>query len=120
MFTQQLNAELDQMEREYAETSRLGRLTRRLPAAKTQRQPLIARWWIPYVCAAGVLAVWTPDQFKVRALYWMDQRHDNVKLAVHKWYWYYTMPADRYAILMEQLEANVPKSERVKSTDCPL
>ncbi len=87
---------------------------------KKSREPLIARWWVPYVCGAALVGIWIPDKYKVRALYYIDEGHDNIKLQVHKWYWRATMPADKYALLMEQLEANVPKGQRVESTDCPL
>lgn len=113
-FVSALNAELDEMTRASGSNSRLGKL---IPKPK---QPLLTRWWIPYACGAAIVVIWIPDKYKVRALYAIDDAHDTVKLAVHKWYWRMTMPTEQYSILMEQLAANVPKSERVKSSDCPL
>lgn len=115
VMAQELEAELRELEQEQA--ARSPRLFRQ--GART-REPLISRWWVPYVCVAGIIAIWTPDRYKVGLLFYIDDTHDAVKLWVHKQYWRWTMPPDQYAILMEQLVANVPKSERVKASDCPL
>lgn len=82
--------------------------------------PMIQRTWVPFFCVAAVVYIWLPDRVKVRWLLWADDQHDRVRLWVHKQYWRATMDPDRYAQLMEQLEANVAPSERVASTKCPL
>lgn len=113
MFEARLQEELHALEKEH-DTKSVFR--KHLP----RREPLLGRRWVPYVCVAGLIAIWTPVNFKVAALQWVDAQHDAIKLTVHKVYWRWTMPPEQFAVLMRQLEANVPKSERVKSTDCPL
>jgi hypothetical protein len=117
-FVESLEAELSSLAAEQDKSGPLGRLGR--TKVVTDRVPLYARWWVPYVCVAGIVGVWIPDKYKVRALFYIDETHDAVKLRVHTWYWWATMPPEKYAVLMEQLAANVPKSERIPSADCPL
>jgi hypothetical protein len=85
-----------------------------------RRQPILQRWWFPWLCMGGIFLIWTPDKYKVKSLMWLDEKHEQLKAAVHLTYWKYTMPADQYALLLQQLEANVPKGNRVKASDCPL
>jgi hypothetical protein len=82
--------------------------------------PLIYRRWVPYALMASFIAIWIPDSYKIKFLYRVDEWHDKFKFRVHCWYWRRTMEPAQYARLMEQLEANVPKSNREKSPDCPL
>jgi hypothetical protein len=84
------------------------------------KTPLIGRTWVPWLCLAGMGLVWVPDRTKVDMLLFADDMHERLRLRVHKWYWRMTMDPVQFAILMEQLEANVSKAERVESTKCPL
>jgi hypothetical protein len=111
-FMQELEAELAEMDAKASANRVLDKIR--------PKEPLLSRWWVPYACILGIVAIWTPDKYKVRALYYADDAHDRFKLWVHTWYWWATMPTEKYSLLMEQLAANVPKSERVQSTDCPL
>ena len=84
------------------------------------KQMLIMRPWVPYVLVSSVALMWVPDKYKIAALYTIDAMHEEVKLKVHCWYWRRTMPSAQYALLMEQMEANVPRTKRVESPNCPL
>lgn len=81
--------------------------------------PILQRWWIPYVSVLGLFIVWSPDAWKLRTLYYLDWRYEQLKTGVHKVYWKATMPADQYEILCKQIEENVNKNKRIKSPDCP-
>ena len=89
-------------------------------ARQAYRVPLIQRPWIPYACIAGIVLIWIPDRYKVNTLMWLDDTHEKIKHVVHLQYWKYTMPSDQYVLLLEQLQSNVPKWERVQTSDCPL
>ncbi len=86
----------------------------------SQTTKLIARPWVPYVVATSLALIWIPDSYKINFLYWVDSTHEKVKLNIHLWYWKQVMPPEKYALLMEQMEQNMPKSKRVQSPDCPL
>lgn len=88
--------------------------------ADPRRVPLIQRWWVPWVCIGSIVLVWTPDIMKLRAIYKADHQYTQLKFMIHSWYWRMTMDEDKYKLLMKQLEEGVPRSLRVKSTDCPL
>jgi hypothetical protein len=103
--------------------------TDRLHAWRTARRrashakyggPLIYRWWVPPALVFCLVSIWIPDGYKINFLYAADAWHDKFKFRVHCWYWKRTMEPAAYARLMEQLEANVPRQNREKSTDCPL
>lgn len=124
-FAQELSMEIEEIYRNKEKDSRVWSwMSRKGLLHKDQKpkasSPLIERKWVPYLCVGAVAMIWMPDEKKVQAMYWIDSMHEKLQLAVHKQYWKYTMPADRYAILMEQIEANVPKAEREKASDCPL
>ncbi|KEG11238.1 hypothetical protein DQ04_02821000 [Trypanosoma grayi] len=80
--------------------------------------PLIQRWWVPCVCAAGIVLIWTPDVWKLRTLYWCDHRYALFRQSVHKAYWRATMNVEDYEALMRDMELDRPPS--VKATNCPL
>ena len=84
------------------------------------RTPLLMRRWVPYVCLAAIGMVWIPDMYKLRALHYCDARYAKFRRDIHTEYWRWTMPADEFAELMQQIEAQIPKHRRsVKSSDCP-
>jgi hypothetical protein len=109
---------------DHAKKSRFGRLANKMNLMHrrvgTGYVPLLQRRWVPYFCVSAIVVIWIPAEAKVTGLYWADAKHDEVKLAVHKLYWRYTMPSEQYATLLEQLAASVPKGQRVESADCPL
>ncbi|RNF25359.1 uncharacterized protein Tco025E_02263 [Trypanosoma conorhini] len=80
--------------------------------------PLIQRWWVPCVCVAGLVVVWTPDVWKLRALYWCDHKYALLRRSVHKAYWRATMSAADYERLMQELGQGQPQP--VKANKCPL
>ncbi|KAF5220957.1 hypothetical protein ECC02_005974 [Trypanosoma cruzi] len=80
--------------------------------------PLIQRWWVPCVCVAGIVVIWTPDVWKLRTLYWCDYKYALFRQAIHKAYWRATMSAEEYEQLMQELEQGRPLS--AKATKCPL
>lgn len=79
--------------------------------------PLIQRWWVPWICAASIALIWTPDPWKLRTLYYCDYQYAMLRQNIHKTYWRLTMTPEDYAALMADIEASRPPS--VKSTDCP-
>ncbi|RNF04718.1 hypothetical protein TraAM80_05052 [Trypanosoma rangeli] len=80
--------------------------------------PLIQRWWVPCVCVAGLVVIWTPDVWKLRTLYWCDHKYALLRQSVHRAYWRATMCAADYEQLMQELGQSQPRS--VKATKCPL
>ena len=85
------------------------------------RTPLIARWYVPYICAGVTALIWTPDHWKLRTLYLADAYYAQLRRAIHTEYWRMTMNQEDFATLMEQMEANMPRDKRtVKGTDCPM
>jgi hypothetical protein len=131
---QELNFEFQQLrDEEYSRSRRTGkpklrhkiidgffdwRHQRRLN--KKQSTKLMGRKWVPYVLLSGLALIWTPDQYKISFLYWLDGVHESVKLNIHLWYWRQVMPKEQYALLMEQMEQNMPKGKRIQSPDCPM
>jgi hypothetical protein len=87
---------------------------------KPRSTRLLAQPWVPYVIIPTIALIWVPDNYKVECLYWLDGVHERTRTRVHLWYWRQTMPAAQYAQLMEQMEKNVPRSQRVQSPNCPL
>lgn len=79
--------------------------------------PLMQRWWVPWVCVAALGLVWTPDVWKLRALYYSDWQYAILRQSIHRAYWRATMDRDAYDALMADIEAQRPTV--VKSTDCP-
>ena len=123
-FAQHMQAEIDDIHTHHDKNSKFMNWASKwnLMSRKqlSSKQMLFERWWFPWVCFGSIGAIWIPDETKIAALYWVDAKHEEVKLAIHKQYWRYTMPAEQYATLMEQLAANVPRGQRVQSSDCPL
>ena len=120
-----LLAEMEQLEKDYQKAHPPGpvqtSLNQALNAYRARRgEPITARWWFPWVVIAFIVSLWLPTHWKVNALLWVDHSHDRVKWWVHRQYWRWTMAPEDYALLMEQLEAGVEKSKRVKATECPL
>lgn len=83
------------------------------------RVPILLRWWVPYFGLAALGFVWTPDMWKLRALHYCDSKYAALRRRVHTEYWRWTMDPAEFALLMEQIEANIAKNKRVKSSDCP-
>ena len=88
--------------------------------ADPRRVPLLQRWWVPWACVISVVLVWTPEIMKLRAIYKADHQYTALKFKIHSTYWWLTMEEEKYKMLMRQLEEGVPKSLRVKGTECPL
>lgn len=124
-FTQLLMAEIDKINKENEANEQKGPLKRNV--REIQRRyceargvPLVHRWWVPWLTIAFTIFIWLPTKWKVSALLWLDHTHDDIKWYIHTTYWKYTMDADHYALLMEQMEAGIQKSKRAPSPDCPL
>jgi hypothetical protein len=85
------------------------------------RPPLIARWYIPWTCLSLAVLIWTPDVWKLKALYLADGYYAQLRRSVHTAYWRATMDPDEFVELMTQLEANLPRHLRsVKGSNCPM
>jgi hypothetical protein len=85
------------------------------------RLPLLERWYVPYVCVGLAILTWTPDTWKLRTLYIADAYYAKFRRAVHTAYWKYTMDPEEFVLLMEQMEANLPRHLRtVKGSNCPM
>lgn len=98
-------------------------LTRRLMyrTANPNRTPLLERKIVPIFCAGALMMVWTPDHWKLKTLVLCDYYYAMLRRRVHTAYWRATMDPDDFVVLMEQMEANLPKHLRtVQSSDCPL
>ncbi|KNH08545.1 hypothetical protein XU18_0948 [Perkinsela sp. CCAP 1560/4] len=84
------------------------------------RAPLCSKRWIPYACVVGLLSIWVPDELKVFGLKYAIERYERLKFVIHREYWRKTMSHSDFEKLMQQIEAAVPKKDRVDSPDCPL
>ncbi|KAH9586623.1 hypothetical protein LSM04_002238 [Trypanosoma melophagium] len=80
--------------------------------------PIIQRRWVPVLCVVGIGMIWTPDVWKLRALYWCDHKYAIFRQSIHKAYWRATMSAEDYATLIKDMEEQRPTS--VKVSNCPL
>lgn len=98
-------------------------LTRRLMyrTVNPNRVPLLERKIVPLMCAGALALVWTPDHWKLKSLVLCDYYYAMLRRRVHTAYWQATMDPEDFIVLMEQMEANLPKHLRtVQSSDCPL
>jgi len=86
-----------------------------------QQEPLILRKWVPYLCVAVIAFIWTPDTWKLRALYRADYFYAMFRRFIHTQYWRITMDPEEFAAVMNDIEANVPRSKwSVDPEKCPL
>ncbi|KAG8349034.1 hypothetical protein ERJ75_000832900 [Trypanosoma vivax] len=80
--------------------------------------PLMQRRWVPFACMAGLVLVWTPDVWKLRALHRCDCYYSELRSSVHCWYWRVTMSEEDFSRLTKNLETGLrPSSDAAK---CPL
>ena len=84
------------------------------------KAPFFAARWVPYACIFSLAVLWIPDHLKIDGIRMGLNAYGNLQFAVHKAYWRWTMDPKEYETLMKQIEANVPKKDRVDSPDCPL
>eukprot|EP00331_Platyophrya_macrostoma_P000328 CAMPEP_0176406988 /NCGR_PEP_ID=MMETSP0127-20121128/1172_1 /TAXON_ID=938130 /ORGANISM="Platyophrya macrostoma, Strain WH" /LENGTH=213 /DNA_ID=CAMNT_0017786165 /DNA_START=102 /DNA_END=743 /DNA_ORIENTATION=+ len=82
--------------------------------------PLLLRWWVPWLCIGALLAVWTPDTWKLRGLHRADSYYAALRRFIHTQYWRLTMDPAEFDALMKDIEANKARNARsVKASDCP-
>jgi hypothetical protein len=74
----------------------------------------------PWLVCIAVACIWTPDKYKVDAMYVVEDAHVWLQDTVHHWYWWATMDKDRYEMLMRQAADKQLDGDEEVNADCPI